>query len=294
IKVAVGGMADGDMCGIAVFQEPYAFIGVKQKGGKRYLYGYRSGYNNNGSDVEAVATEGDELKADTIYLRAIANFGSRTAKFAYSYDNAAWTEFGTELAMRYTLDIFVGQRYYIFNYATEQNGGYVDIDWFSTEPEFSESKYFAEGTLVTTSEDDFRMAELTATTTDVVMMPDSKMPFHLYSIAISGCKSDVSALVRHRSGNALVAEFTGEEIESGEEGSTYINFAYTDRYGTTKTLRVNVTVTKDADGIEAVTEKKTVYGSPRYFTIDGRETALPRSGIVIVREGGKTKKMVVK
>ncbi len=294
IKVAVGNMADGDVCGIAVFQDPYAYIGVKQKDGKRYLCSYRSAYNDNGNDIAAVEMESDELNADTIYLRAIPNFGSRTAKFAYSYNNADWKEFGTELAMRYTLDIFVGQRYYIFNYATAQNGGYVDIDWFSTEPEFSEDKYFADGTLAVTSDYDFRIAELTATSTNVVMMPNSKIPFRIYSIAQSGRKSDVTALARYRSGNAFVAEFTGEAIESGEEGSTYINFAYTDRYGTIKTLRVDVTVTKEADGIESVTENNVEEGSPRYFSIDGREITAPKSGIMIVREGGKVKKIIIK
>ena len=41
------------------------------------------------------------------------------------------------MSMRYTLDYFVGQRFYLFNYATKQLGGYADFDWFTTEKTYS-------------------------------------------------------------------------------------------------------------------------------------------------------------
>lgn len=43
--------------------------------------------------------------------------------------------------MRYTLKIFTGNRFAIFNYATRQNGGYVDVDWFSTEENIDENVF---------------------------------------------------------------------------------------------------------------------------------------------------------
>ena len=37
--------------------------------------------------------------------------------------------------MRFNLKIFTGNKYCLFNYATVATGGYVDFDWFRTEPD---------------------------------------------------------------------------------------------------------------------------------------------------------------
>lgn len=296
IKIAVGGMADGDVCGLAVFQDPYAFIGVRQTAGKRRLYSYRSAYDNNGTQGSELKMTGDVLTSDTLYLRAVANFGTRKATFYYSYDNATWTRFGVVLSMGYTLDIFVGQRFYLFNYATAESGGYVDIDWFSTEPEFSEERYFAPGTLTPESADDYRIAELKADETDVVMAPGTKRPLTVWCVAESGRKTDVTALCRYKSMAPTVADFNGSEIEAGAEGTCNINFAYTDRYGTTKTLRIGVTVSSEASGITTIdidretgpdgASRRHIYGT------DGRRKKHSGSGVVIVSGNGKPQKIM--
>jgi hypothetical protein len=36
--------------------------------------------------------------------------------------------------MRFNLKIFTGNKFCLFNYATVKTGGYVDFDWFRTEP----------------------------------------------------------------------------------------------------------------------------------------------------------------
>jgi beta-xylosidase len=55
------------------------------------------------------------------------------ANFYYSLDGVEWTRFGKSLTMRYTLDHFMGYRIALFNYATIQPGGYIDIDYFHSE-----------------------------------------------------------------------------------------------------------------------------------------------------------------
>ena len=52
------------------------------------------------------------------------------ANFYYSYDGEHWTKIGSELSMKYRLTLFTGYRTAIFNYATKQSGGYVDVDWY--------------------------------------------------------------------------------------------------------------------------------------------------------------------
>lgn len=140
VKMDLSGMREGDVAGIAVFQNPYSFIAVKMENGKKYLYGERCTFDNQKLKKEE-SKKGDEVTADVIYLRAVANFGNNACKYFYSYDNENWKSWGVTMTMRYTLDYFVGQRFFLFNYATQQTGGHVDYDWFTTERVFSEEMF---------------------------------------------------------------------------------------------------------------------------------------------------------
>ena len=119
-KMDVGHMETGDVAGLCVFQDPYAYIGVKQTDGERYLV-----MVNNGVTVDSVA-----LKGPTVYLRTKASNATRKASFEYSLDDKEFIQLGNELAMRFSLKIFTGNKFCLFNYATRKTGGYVDFDWF--------------------------------------------------------------------------------------------------------------------------------------------------------------------
>ena len=145
IKMDISHMKEGDVAGISVFQDPYSQIGIKVKNGKKYLYSalvYAFDGKWQGKEVN-----GDEITQDIIYLRAVANFGTSKAKYYYSLDNKNWRQFGVEMNMRFILTIFTGNRFFIYNYATQSLGGYVDIDWFSTEPDYSEGMFYSGGAL---------------------------------------------------------------------------------------------------------------------------------------------------
>ena len=116
-------MKDGDIAGLAVFQDPYAFIAVKRV--------HRSSYItmvNNGISVDSV-----KIDQPMIYLRTTASDASEKASFAYSLDNKLFVPLGDELQMRFNLKIFTGNKFCIFNYATKREGGYVDFDWFRVD-----------------------------------------------------------------------------------------------------------------------------------------------------------------
>ena len=116
----VSHMQDGDIAGLAVFQDPYAFIGVKQEQGKKKII-----MVNNGETVES-----DTLpQGNVLYLRALAGNASKKATFEYSLDNRTFRPLGNELNMRFSLTVFTGNKFCLFNYATGQLGGYVDFDW---------------------------------------------------------------------------------------------------------------------------------------------------------------------
>jgi beta-xylosidase len=121
-KMEVNNMKDGDITGLGVFQDPYAYIAVKQTGDSKFIF-----MVDNGKTVDSV-----EIKNKTIYLRALAHYGTGKASFAYSFDNNKFFSLGNDLSMRFNLKVFTGNKFCLFNYATKTTGGYVDFDWFRT------------------------------------------------------------------------------------------------------------------------------------------------------------------
>jgi beta-xylosidase len=119
-KMIVGKMNDGDIAGLAVFQEPYAYVAVKQNNKTKELI-----MVNNGEIIESVP-----LKRKTIYLRTVASNSTKKAFFEYSFNNKDFYQIGNELVMKFSLKIFTGNKFCLFNYATKETGGYVDYDWF--------------------------------------------------------------------------------------------------------------------------------------------------------------------
>ena len=123
IKMDIGKMKNGDVAGLAVFQDPYAYIGVKQIHGTHYIV-----MVNNGKTMDSLFTN-----ASTIYLKTFASNASRKAIFEYSTDDKVFKPLGNELIMHFNLKIFTGNKFCLFNYATKETGGYVDVDWFRVE-----------------------------------------------------------------------------------------------------------------------------------------------------------------
>jgi beta-xylosidase len=119
-KMEVDHMKDGDIAGLALFQDPYACIAVKQEMGSKQVV-----MINNGETIASV-----RMKGETVYLRTIASNKTGKAIFEYSFDNKIYTQLGNELAMRFSLKVFTGNKFCLFNYATEETGGYIDFDWF--------------------------------------------------------------------------------------------------------------------------------------------------------------------
>lgn len=229
IKMDVSGMVEGDVAGLAVYQDPYQLIGVTVRDGQKRLI-YMTARSS--SDWQPSEKLGAAIKSDTIYLRAIANFSSSRSNLYYSYDNAKWTKFGDEMEMRFDLSIFVGNRFYIFNYATKQEGGYVDIDWFSTEPTFEEDYFYGQDLV----EEGYPAEEVTATSlkasqTQVEMMPGSIADINLTCTMQSGTKVDVSTGCQFEFGTPGVATCKGGRIVGLSEGETEVKATYTDALG---------------------------------------------------------------
>lgn len=239
IKMAINNMIEGDVAGLAVFQEPMSYIGVKVIDGKKHLYSQKQD-KIGGTPTEII---GDVIEADTIYLRAKVNFGSNKCVYAYSLDNQKYTSFGHEMQMQFTLGAFVGNRFYIFNYGTKQLGGFVDIDWFSTEPVFAEEWFYGPGVLNTFTEEDLTMVDLQLATTSYSMTPASAIQLKIMCTSESGVESNVAANCTFDVSNPEVAGVSGGRIVSVSEGTTDITATYTDPFGNSRSVSFTVNVT---------------------------------------------------
>jgi beta-xylosidase len=123
VMINTDNMIDGDIAGLAIFQDPYAYVGIKNNAGTKSII-----MVNNGTVVDSV-----EINSSIIYLRTHAMYGSSIATFAYSTDNVSFINIGNELSMKFNLSVFTGNKFCLFNYATKTIGGSVDFDWFRIE-----------------------------------------------------------------------------------------------------------------------------------------------------------------
>ena len=242
VKLDVSHMEEGDVAGLAVFQSPYSFIGVKVVNGKKRLYAERCTFNDQ--QLKKVETKsGALLRSDTIYLRAVVNFGTGSCSYQYSYTGKSWVKWGVTMSMGYMLEYFVGQRFYLFNYATRQLGGYVDIDWFSTEQEYTEEMFGIAPPEDSYTEDDLTMASLSTTTAgELNMLAGTVQPIDVTCTAQSGLQLNVASRCTYKVTSPRVAKVVGSRLYALKAGETDVVATYTDVKGREESVSFHVCV----------------------------------------------------
>lgn len=122
----VSNLKEGDFAGLSVLQKNYGLVGVKVINGQKVIVMINAGSG------KAIESPNVPLTQEKVYFKIDCNFKERAdlALFYYSLDGKSWTAIGEPLKMAYTLPHFMGYRFGLFNYATQQTGGFVDIDWF--------------------------------------------------------------------------------------------------------------------------------------------------------------------
>ena len=123
----VSNMKDGDFAGLSALQRKFGQVGVKKVNGKNYVF-----MTSNESETP-VEIESIPLTKDNVHLKIECDFRDQKdiANFFYSLDGKSWIPIGNTLHMQYTLmEHFMGYRFGLFNYATINQGGFVDYDYF--------------------------------------------------------------------------------------------------------------------------------------------------------------------
>ena len=140
IAMEIDGMKDGDVAGLAAFHRSYGYCGVKMENGKKYIiYRQRNGnsqdesFSNNDPWIEDVLEELDD-SVSRVYFKVYNDYRTyrnEYAHFYYSVDGESWVDPGKSRLVEFGYPThFDGARFGIFNFATRQLGGYVDVDYF--------------------------------------------------------------------------------------------------------------------------------------------------------------------
>ena len=139
VRLDLRRMRDGDRCGFAAFNGHSGVLTVERKG-KEYALVQSNTVVNLTDREKAVSSVDEEIverivlkRPKQIELRIDADFnpGKDIATFYYRVGKGEWQSIGKPYKMQFDYRrLFMGTRYAIFNYATKQAGGYVDIDRF--------------------------------------------------------------------------------------------------------------------------------------------------------------------
>ena len=119
-------MQAGDYAGLVALQRQFGTVGIMggENGERRIVMSV------NGGDSQEII-ESHPYENSQVYLKIDFDFRESVdlAHFYYSSDGANWNPIGKPLQMRYRLEHFMGYRIGLFNYATQQAGGYADFDY---------------------------------------------------------------------------------------------------------------------------------------------------------------------
>jgi beta-xylosidase len=125
-RLNVDKMKNGDVAGLIALQKKYGYVGVKMDHGQKSIV-IVNAHSDSPKEIAVVP-----LIQKVVYLKIECDFRNQTdkANFYYSFDGKNWKQIGTTLQMVYTVPHFMGYRFGLFNYATEEPGGYVDFDYY--------------------------------------------------------------------------------------------------------------------------------------------------------------------
>lgn len=134
-KISVANMKVGDFAGLASVANHGAMVGILfDEDGHKYITQASqefSASDTNKKDMvinEQIPLEG----ASDVYLKINYSFGNGDkATFSYSLNGTDWNEIGQQQKLAFSTDTtFMGARTWLFNYATQEAGGYVDFDYY--------------------------------------------------------------------------------------------------------------------------------------------------------------------
>ncbi|MDH6314073.1 beta-xylosidase [Parabacteroides sp. PFB2-10] len=240
ISLDISHMKEGDIAGLTVFQDPYAYIGIQIENGQKKLIWKKCEIEQAETVADVTQTEAIDC-GSKIYLRAVANYGTGKARFYYSTDNSTYLPFGDEYTMQFKLSVFVGIRFGIFNFATAQTGGYVDVDWFSTEETFEESTYY-DDSFTGYTEDEITIDKIYTDSSVIDLLIGTSQTLKLSARFKDGHTENITTQATYTISEGKVASIANGQLISISEGTTTVTASFSDRLGNTQRTTFEVAV----------------------------------------------------
>ncbi len=134
VELRTEGLKSGDQAGLALLNNPYAWIGaVKEKEGL-FIRMFDNTIQNEADNKKLPEVR---VTASKLYLRVTTDFLTEKAQFRYSIDDKLFYPLGREITMSYNVQTFQGVRIALFNYNRNGvEGGYADFDNFNVEERY--------------------------------------------------------------------------------------------------------------------------------------------------------------
>ena len=229
IAMDVSQMIDGDVAGLAVMQAPSAFIAVEQKGKKRFV--------TLATLTPQKQIESKRIKSSTIYLRTVYHCNRQKVQFFYSTDNSNYQALGKEISLSDANE----KKFAIFNYATKSLGGHVDIDWFTTEPQFDEATFYDEN-FVKYSEESLTPEKLEFSCGEsVTLLTGSSRSIELIAHFKDGHIENISSVATYSGYDRSIISIEKGRLTTLKDGTTRLTATFKGARGEEKKCTLNVT-----------------------------------------------------
>lgn len=126
ISLELGGLKNGDVAGLGLLQSKYGLVGIRKEKDRLSLISMKGENGKNWTE------ESIPYNSETVFLKVVCDFENKKdeAQFYFSEDGENWKSIGSILKMEYKLTHFMGYRFALFNYATQETGGFADFDYF--------------------------------------------------------------------------------------------------------------------------------------------------------------------
>ena len=231
VRIDVSQLGEGDRAGICILQDPYGMIAAEKKNGQYRLVWQEGGLKDGEPAGKRAVQAMDELQDGIIYLRATVNYKTSKTQFYYSTDNQTYYKLGKETTLGFNLSIFVGARFGIFCYATQDGSeGFADFDWFSTEVNYDESMFYPEH-FEGFSEDMLTAVSLKLDGVASEVMVGNSGQLQVEAVYRDGHTDNVAGQCRFETDASGVIEIKNGQIRGLGEGVATVNVTYTDPMG---------------------------------------------------------------
>ena len=237
VRLDVSQLQEGDRAGICILQDPYAMLAVEVKDGKRRLVWQQDIVRDAGSFTPAERTQAVQIDS-VVYLRATITKSTDKTQFYYSLDNK--TYIGSETKMSFNLTVFVGARFGLFCYATQEGSeGYADFDWFSTEDSFNETDFYP-ATFEGYSADMLTAEQLSMESNDLEIMVGNNAALQITATYRDGHTENVAAKAKLSTEATDIIAMQNGTIRGLAEGTAQVTATYTDPMGNELQTTFNV------------------------------------------------------